>query len=112
LIKRISLVRRREGMSREEFAHHWTTTHAELALRLPGLRGYRIDLVARWLDDEQPWDGFAQVWFESEEAMEEAFALLSDEFADDRPLFIGEAVRVLVEEHVVLREPAPPGSRG
>jgi len=108
VIKRITLVRRREGMSREDFVRHWTTRHAELALRLPGLRGYRIDLVERWVDDEQPWDGFGEVWFDSEEAMEAAFASLADEFAADRALFIGESARVIVDERVLRPEGTPP----
>jgi uncharacterized protein (TIGR02118 family) len=108
VIKRITLVRRREGMSREEFARHWTTTHAALALRLPGLRGYRIDVVERWVDEAQPWDGIGEVWFDSEEAMDAAFASLADEFAADRELFIGASARVIVDEHVLLPEQAPP----
>ncbi len=97
-------------MSREEFARHWTTTHAALALRLPGLRGYRIDLIERWVDAEERWDGFGEVWFDSEEAMEDAFASLADEFAADRALFIAESFRVIVDEHVLLREQPPPHS--
>lgn len=102
MIKRITLVKRRDGMTTEEFARHWTTTHAELAKRLSGIRGCRINVVQEWIDDEQPWDGIGEVWFDSVEAMDAAFAELADEFAADRPLFIGEASRVMVEEFIVV----------
>jgi uncharacterized protein (TIGR02118 family) len=102
MIKRITLVKRREGMSPEDFTRHWTTTHAELAKRLPGIRGCRINVVREWVDGDQPWDGVGEVWFDSEQAMEAAFEALAAEFAADRPLFIGEASRALVEEYVVV----------
>jgi uncharacterized protein (TIGR02118 family) len=107
MIKRITLVRRREGMSKEEFVRHWTTTHAELAARLPGIRGCRINVVQEWADSEQPWDGFGEIWFDSEEAMAAAFDVLAAEFAEDRPLFIGEACRALVDEFIVVAESEP-----
>ena len=102
MIKRMTLVKRREGMTPEEFARHWTTTHAELAQRLPGIRACRINVIQEWIDDEQPWDGIGEVWFDSVEAMDTAFEALADEFAADRPLFIGHASRVLVDEFVVV----------
>ena len=39
MIKRVSLVRRKEGMSREDFLAHWMGPHAEIVRHLPGLRG-------------------------------------------------------------------------
>jgi uncharacterized protein (TIGR02118 family) len=107
VIKRITLVRRREGMSKEDFVRHWTTTHAELAARLPGIRGCRINVVQGWADSEQPWDGIGEIWFDSEEAMAAAFEALAVEFAADRPLFIGEASRALVDEVIVVLESQP-----
>ena len=107
MIKRITLVRRREGMSLDDFVRHWTTTHAALAARLPGIRGCRINVVREWVDCDQPWDGIGEVWFDSEDAMAAAFEALADEFAADRPLFIGEACRALVDEYIVVDEPTP-----
>lgn len=104
MIKRITLVRRREGMSVEDFVAHWTTTHAELAARLPGIRGCRINIVQHSPGAEQQWDGIGEVWFDSEAAMDDAFEAMADEFAADRPLFIGEAHRILVHEHIVVPE--------
>ncbi len=108
MIKRVTLIRRREGMSKEDFVRHWTTTHAELAARLPGIRGCRINIVqGEWADSEQPWDGIGEIWFDSEAAMAAAFDVLAVEFAADRPLFMGETCRALVEEVVVVEESKP-----
>lgn len=104
MIKRITLVRRREGMSKEDFVRYWTTTHAELAARLPGVRGCRINVVQEWIDGEQPWDGIGEIWFDSEEAMTAAFDELAAEFGVDRPLFIGKACRAVVDEYIVVAE--------
>ncbi len=107
MIKRITLVRRREGMSKEDFVQHWTTTHAELAARLPGLRGCRINVVQEWVGGDQPWDGIGEIWFDSEEAMTNAFEELAAEFDLDRALFIGEACRTLVDEYIVVEGTGP-----
>ena len=39
MIKRISLVRRKEGMSREEFLAHWMGPHAEIVRQLHQAEG-------------------------------------------------------------------------
>ena len=68
MIKRVSLVRRREGMSRDEFLAHWTGPHADIVCQLPGLRGLRFGIVEAWTPTEAAWDGVGEVWFDSIEA--------------------------------------------
>ena len=43
--KMIFGAKRRAGMSREDFARYWTTTHAEVAKRVPGIARYVINLA-------------------------------------------------------------------
>lgn len=74
MIKRVSLLRRRSGMSREEFFAHWTGPHAEIVRQLPGIRGLRFGKVQSWMPEEAAWDGVGEVWFDSIEAAEKAFA--------------------------------------
>ena len=45
MIKRVSLLRRRDGMSREAFFAHWTGPHADIVRQLPGIRGLRFGKV-------------------------------------------------------------------
>ena len=48
MIKRVSLVRRREGLTHEEFVAHWTGPHAAIVRELPGVRGLRFGDVQAW----------------------------------------------------------------
>jgi len=71
VIRRLSLVRKRPELTREEFLARWTGEHVDIAKRLPGLRGYVIHV----LDGEAPpVDGIAVTTFDSREEAERAFA--------------------------------------
>lgn len=104
MIKRVSLVRRKPGMSRETFLAHWMGPHAEIVRRLPGLRGLRFGVVERWSPEEAAWDGVGDLWFDDVAAAEAAFkaephiSLL----IVDRAKFLGESQWCFVEEHGVL----------
>ena len=40
MIKRVTLLTRKAGMTREQFTRHWLDVHAPLAHAVPGLRRY------------------------------------------------------------------------
>ncbi len=103
LIRRITLVRRREDVSPEEFRRHWLEVHAPLARGLEGLRGYRINLVVDGPED-LGWDGIGELWFDSVEAATAAFAVepLAQRIEDDVATFVAERRAFFVEEHLVL----------
>lgn len=109
MIKRVSMVRRRPDLSHEDFVAYWLGPHAEIAREMPGALGYVVNVADD--PDEAGWDGFAEVWFESREAADTAFA--SEPFASrikaDRPKFVGEQVIFFVNETAVL---PPPSARG
>ena len=105
--KMIFGAKRRAGMSREEFGRYWTTTHAEKAKRVPGIARYVINLAPDLSSSgrEQAYDGFAEVWFESEEAMRASAR--SPEIRvvlDDEPNLFDLSTRfsVIVREHVMV----------
>jgi uncharacterized protein (TIGR02118 family) len=110
MIKRVSLVRRREGLSHEEFVEHWMGPHAEIVRNLPGLRGLRFGVVREWSPGTTPYDGVGEVWFDSIEAARAGFAAEphSSRLVADREVFMGAAAWCFVEEHTVVD---PPGSR-
>ena len=108
MIKRISLVRRKEGMSVDEFTERWLGEHADLIRRMPGLRGYRVDVIRSWQADAEPWDGIGELWFDSEEDLAAGFAALSEELAANRASFLSHTSAAIVDEHVIIREPATP----
>ena len=64
MIKRVSFIRRKEGMSREEFFAHWTGPHADIVQKMPGLRGLRFGRC-RAGPGEADWDGVGEIWFDS-----------------------------------------------
>ena len=108
MIKRVSLVRRREGLTHEEFVAHWMGPHAEIVRGLPGVRGLRFGDVQAWAPQEAAWDGVGEVWFDSIESAEAAFAAEPHHarLVADRELFIGEAQSCFVVEHTAV--PPPP----
>lgn len=72
--KRLGILRKKEGMDYDAFVQHWTTTHATLCTKLPKLRRYSINLVDRERFPKFDYDGFSELWFDSEEDLVAAFA--------------------------------------
>jgi uncharacterized protein (TIGR02118 family) len=103
VIRRISLVRKLPGLTREEFLARWTGEHLEFARRLPGLRGYVIQI----LDGESPpVDGIAITSFDSREAAERAFAdpELAEGLRRTRDEFAASVDVYFAEEHIIVQE--------
>ena len=110
MIKRVSFIRRKEGMSRDEFFAYWTGPHADIVRRMPGLRGLRFGLVQSWNPAEAAWDGVGEIWFDSIEDAERAFGTepYKSQLVEDRPKFMREAQSCFVIEQTKV---APPGGR-
>jgi len=108
MIKRVSLIRRKPGMTREAFAAHWTGPHAAIVRQFPGVRGLRFGLVQQWTPEEAAWDGVGEVWFDSIAAAVEAFQTepYIGMLIEDRKKFMGEAQSCFVEEVTVVQPPA------
>lgn len=94
-------------MSREDFGRYWTTQHAAIAMKVPGIKRYVINLAPDLSGSgaEQAYDGFAEAWFDSLDDMrassrsEEIKAVLEDE----KNLFdLSTRFTVVVEEHVMI----------
>lgn len=113
MIKIVSLLKRKSGMSRADFIAHYESTHAPLAVRLvPGLIDYRRSFIdpsrpAFGLNSE--WPGF-DVITELVFADEASYAAALAEFAkpevaaaivaDEENLFDRSCMRAyVVEEH-------------
>src|SRR5262249_2969041 len=96
MIKSISLLTRKPGMTHEQFIRHWVEIHAALAHAVPGLRRYvqshireqptRPDIPTTEIDV----DGIAELWYDDRAAMARAHASPEAKalFADGA-LFIG-----------------------
>lgn len=106
--KRIGLVRRKESLTREQFVEHWLNIHANLCMRLPGLRNYSVNLIDRERFPGFGYDGFSELWFDSEQALEAA--LESQEgrvLLADLPNFVESIDPLVTEEHRMLWPEVP-----
>jgi uncharacterized protein (TIGR02118 family) len=75
-VKLIALLKAKPGMTREEFAQRWVDGHAPLTLKFKNLKGYRINVAIdeyQEIDGELPFDGTAELWWDSLEEMQEDF---------------------------------------
>ena len=81
MIKAIYLIRRKPGMSREDFHRYWRDVHGTIAARIPGMRRY-VQCHAIKSGADAGYDGAAEAWFDDMEAVQRAVA--SPEYAAAR----------------------------
>jgi len=85
-------------VTREEFRDWWLGRHAELARGLPGLRGLRFNVV----EGDGAFDGVSELWFDSQQAFEEAYAgEHGRRVAEDSLANVSRRERLFVTEHVL-----------
>jgi uncharacterized protein (TIGR02118 family) len=106
-IKMIFGAKRKAGMSREDFGKYWTTQHASIAMKVPGIKRYVINLAPDLSGSgaEQTYDGFAEAWFDSLDDMRAAShsAAIKAVLEDEKNLFdLSTRFTVVVEEHVMI----------
>jgi uncharacterized protein (TIGR02118 family) len=108
LVKRISFLRRKPGMSAEEFSCYWRDVHGPLASKLPGLRRYVQchALPSTYAHGDPPFDGAAQLWFADLAAMQEALESKAyvEEVRPDGAKFVAPSglVTLIAEENRVV----------
>jgi len=73
MLKVLSLMKRKEGMSHAEFRNWALTEHPPFAEKLPGLLGYRMNVLLAETPDA-PYDAISEMWFESAETRASAMA--------------------------------------
>jgi uncharacterized protein (TIGR02118 family) len=100
MFKAIILLTRAEGTSREEFRSWWLERHAPLARRLPGLRRLVFNVVD---SDDAPHDGVAELWFDTREDFDAAYAsAIGTQVAADSLANVSGRVRLFVDEQPQL----------
>ena len=103
LIKRLGILRRKDGITHQEFVEHWLERHAALCVKLPGLVRYSVNLVDRGRFPHFDYDGFSELWFDSEEAL--TAALQSPEgktLLADLPNFAKDVSPIVAAEYQIL----------
>ncbi|MFP3462810.1 EthD family reductase [Arthrobacter globiformis] len=91
--KRITYLEKRDTMPREDFAVHWSTTHADIARDLPGVTAYRQNHVRPLASPSQAGayavDGIVELWFGDESVVHAAFdSDVARRLAADEPNFL------------------------
>lgn len=76
-VKLIALLKAVPGMSRADFEKRWVEGHGPFTLKFKNLKGYRINVAIdeyQEIEGELPFDGTAELWWDSLEEMQEDFA--------------------------------------
>jgi uncharacterized protein (TIGR02118 family) len=113
VIKSVSLLPRKAGMTHAQFVKHWVEVHAPLALAVPGLRRYvQSHIVEERTRPDIPTtevevDGIAELWYDDRDVMARAHASPEAKalFADGA-LFIGRIKTYTVDEKVIVPPPS------
>ena len=104
MIKMIAFVKRKAGLSREEFTRLWVEEHTKLSTIL-GMKGYRINIALEPQPggDEPPYDGTAEIWWDDVATMQTALASPENVIAAaDVALFAEVLQFVYTEEFLVI----------
>ena len=110
-LKRMSFLRRRADVTPEVFAHEWREVHSALVKTLPGVLGYRQNLITHRESPKGhvvdyaglPMDGIVELWFENTETLNAAFASPQGvKTMQHATTFIDEITTFLVEPFVVV----------
>lgn len=102
MLKVISLLKRREDMSFEEFRKWALEEHPSLGKQLPGIRKYRMSVV---LEDnpDLPCDAVSEFWFDDDAARQAAFATDAGKAAGaDAAAHCSSRTHLLTEEKVII----------
>jgi uncharacterized protein (TIGR02118 family) len=107
-IKRVTFLRRRTGLSVDEFQRYWREIHGPLAAAIPSLRRYIQSHTRRAAYEAgraPAWDGVASAWFDSADAIADLAATqrYAASLADRANFVAPDPTRAIVtREHVIV----------
>jgi len=118
MIKRVTLMTRKPGMTREAFADYWTRVHAPLLASHPAVKRLTINVTQEFVrfsvrneDTADPLrstivtqtpDGIVELWFEDRESMSAMYASdFSRRLVADAEHFVGAIATFIVDEREI-----------
>ena len=118
MIKRVTLMTRKPGMTREAFADYWTRVHAPLLASHPAVKRLTINVTQEFVrfsvrneDPADPLrstivtqtpDGIVELWFEDRESMSAMYASdFSRRLVADADHFVGAIATLIVDEREI-----------
>lgn len=104
MIKVFSMLKRRPDMTLEAFHKWWLEEHVPYAMKLPGVRRYKVCLVkgsTTHPEADLPWDGIAETWWDDRAALERAWTATTDGSAAVAHSYanVSERMTLIAEEH-------------
>ena len=102
MLKVVSLLKRKEGLSLEEFRRWALEEHPQLGKKLPGIRHYRMSVI---LEDnpDLPYHAVSEFWFDDNEARLASFGTPEGKAAaEDAIAHCSARVHLLTEEKVII----------
>jgi uncharacterized protein (TIGR02118 family) len=104
MVKLISLMKRKDSLSREEFARWAVEEHAPIGKSMPGIRQYRINLLRADQPDTE-FDGVFELWFDSIEALQAALdSDIGTAAREDALAHASKRIHLRTEEHIILEK--------
>ena len=114
MLKACTLIRRKSGMSAEDFQNYWLTTHSDIVVQMPQIKRYvqSHPLLGGYRKGALLYDGVAEIWVDDTKALRELAssdayrAVMADEenFIDKETMAL-----ILTDEYVMVDGPIPPG---
>ena len=109
MIKSLTFIKKKPGLSKEEFLRYWKETHGPLAARVvPGLKKYvQCHPVPGF---ESDIDGIVELWWDSPEAFQAFLSWRQTDAAqvlkDDEEQFLDTSrwVRFVAQEHLIVEK--------
>ena len=102
MLKVISLMKRKEDMSLDEFRKWALEEHPPLGKKLPGIRHYRMNVVLKD-DPNLPFHAVSEFWFDDDAARQAAFATPEGQAAGgDAAAHCSSRVHLLSEEKIII----------
>jgi len=122
MIKRVTLMTRKPGMTRGAFADYWTRVHGPLLASHPAVKRFTINVTQEFVrfsvrneDPADPLrstivtqtpDGIVELWFEDRESMEAMYGSdFSRRLVADAEHFVG-AIATFIDDDREIKTPA------
>ena len=109
MIKRMTMLVRKDGTTRARFREYWREHHAKIVVQMPSIAGYVQNPITDHLYEdigERPaydFDGLVELWFANADAQQQAFASpAAKQLPPDEHNFI-KGITILTIEEAVLR---------
>lgn len=103
MLKIVALVEKRADMAWDDFLEYWDEEHVEVISKVPNLERYTIAPAIK--PEDAPYDGIAELYFESTEAIQEGFTEeLDREIREDEEVFLDSVDTFVAAEQTQIDE--------